>query len=381
MKNVLGIGSAAVCLGLVAGMATPALSIDLITKSRSVKGYGKRDRDFPVSSETVSPSQIHEIYGTRIDAGADFTSARTKINGDTATASSSNVNARGVVGGDVLALGLAAGYNSISAKTRNTESGIRENFADKKLVPSIAATLNDNVTLGVSSEMSWIGIRQTATGQDLNQSLNGYTRREAIGLSYHTPKMEFGLMHTTLTNSRATTNETAADGLALGLTTSTGKETNVNDRDLYTPAANTIFARGNLTSNWSVQGTLSHTEYDANVEGAKTTFEKYRTSDRLAGQAQLVYWLDDEATRFSATAQYLGATYAPYGTAENALGYREANLYGGSVDAIFDVSNQLYLGLRVSHIRGERDQDVADAARIAAREDRTTFGTTLAKSF
>ncbi len=362
---------------VAATLASNAMALEIITKSRAVKGYGKRDRDFPVSSETISPSQIHEVYGTRVDAGLNMTAASSKLNGQNVKATSPGVSARGIISGDILTVGLAGARSEIAGRDdSNIEA--KERLISKKFIPTLAATFADQVTLGVSSELNWMEIRQNSDVTQ-EQILNGYSRREAIGLSYHTSKWEAGVMHTTVSNTRATTNDTINEPMTLGLDR-TSSDQSANDRDLYVPASNSFYARGNVTPNVSFQGTVSHSQYDANVEGSKATFADYRRADRLGGQLQAVYWLDNEATRFSATASYQGAANAPYGTEDNTLGYRDANLYGGAVDAVFDVGSQAYIGLRVSHLRGERDQDVENY-RIAAREERTTIGTTLSKTF
>jgi hypothetical protein len=363
-------------LASVAFLATSSLGAELITKSRAVKGYGKRDRVFPVSSQTVSPSQLHEVYGPRVDAGLDITRADSKINNVKASTTAPTATVRGVVAGDILALGLAASRGESSGR-ENTEIATKERVIGKKVVPSVAATIADHVTIGASSELNWMELRQNSD-YARERTYDGFARREAIGLSVHTSKMEVGMMHATLSRNRIHTDNFEAGGAQQAfLLTSISDDTM---REIYVPASNTVFARGNLTPNWSVQGAVSHTEYDSNAQGAKETFNDYNRADRLSGQLQAIYWLNDEATRFAATANYRGATYAPFGSEENGLGYRHANLYGGSIDAIVDIGSQSYVGVRLSHLRGERDQQLT-GFRLAAREARTNIGTTVSKSF
>ncbi|MCX6118254.1 MAG: hypothetical protein NT027_11985 [Proteobacteria bacterium] len=369
LVSILVIGSSLV--------ASQSMALDVITKSRAVKGYGKRDRVFPVSSETVSPSQIHEVYGTRVDAGLDVTSSKSTINNDEVTATAPSISARGVMGGDILALGIAAGRSEIAGKA-DIDVEAKERMIANKFSPTAAITIADHVTLGASSELSWLEIRQNANGAS-EKTLNGYTRREAIGASFHASKWEIGLMHSTAAVSRATSDEEDNNGLTFGLASFTKSTSDA--RDLYIPASNTFFARGNMTPNWSLQGTVSHANYDKNVDGSKEALNDYRRADQIASQLQAVYWLDNEATRFAATASYRGAAHAPYGSDENTLGYRDANLYGGALDAVFEVTPMTYVGVRLSHLRGERDQDLADYVRLAAREERTTLGTTFSKTF
>ena len=361
---------------MLVAFSQEASAIELFTKSRDVKGYGKRDRVFPVSSQTVSPSQLHEIYGQRVDAGADVTSTNARYSDDKVRATSPSGSVRGFVGGDILTLGLAGSRAESSGRT-NTAVAAKEREISKKFIPSLAATIQDHVTVGVSSEMNWVELRQNSDVTS-ERVLEGYTRREAIGLAYHTSKWEVGAVHSTYNSNRANVKEgqyQGSTGLAFGLV----EVQDQGPRTLYVPASNGIYARGNVTDNWSFEGNVNRSEYDANVDGAKPYFKDYHNADRLAGQLQAIYWLNDEATRFAATAQYRGATYAPFAVEENELGYRDANLYGGALDAVFEVSKETYVGVRLAYLRGERDQDF-NGGRVVAREDRATIGTTFSKS-
>lgn len=365
------------CLVAALSVGSVASAAELITKSRAEKGYAKRDRVFPVSSETVSPAQLHEVYGPRVDAGFEITRSESKLNGLKTTNTAPTAKLRGAVAGDILTLGLA-GTRSEHAGKSKIETGPKERVIVNQFNPSLAITIADHVTLGASSDMSWLNVLQNADAQKELES-NGFLRREAIGLSYHTAKWEVGVMHSTFARARIHSKDDNQNAIGF-LLAAPSKDLSSSSRDLYVPANNMVYARGNVTNNLSFQGTLGHSEYDANVDGAKEIFADYRRDDRLAGQLQAVYWLNDLATRFSATASYKGATHATFGTEDNALGYRDTNLYGGALDAVFNVGEQAYLGLKLDYEQGERNQGEG-LNRIAARERRASVGTSLSKTF
>ncbi len=57
-------------LAAVFAVSTVGHAQGVLTKTSDVKGYGKRDRVQFESDQTVMPSQLHEIYGARVEAGA-----------------------------------------------------------------------------------------------------------------------------------------------------------------------------------------------------------------------------------------------------------------------------------------------------------------------
>ncbi|MCX6123483.1 MAG: hypothetical protein NTV34_01840 [Proteobacteria bacterium] len=354
----------------VSGIANAA-ERSLFLKSGDVKGYGKRDRVFFSSDQTVAPSQLHEIYGARVDAGFQYDSSRSRYSEDKAKTTSPTAAVRGYWSGDALALGLGGSFSNASTSTGNA-GDFSESVKSRKLLPAAALSITPNVTVGASTDVNWISINQK-NNDVADQNFKSYMRRDSVGVSYHNPKLEVGVAYVTATEARMTADETVNSTTGFGLYQSA----EAGARDIYLPAHGTVFARGNLTDQFSMQGTLSQVQYDANKDKAKAAiFEDYRSDDRLAGQLQGVYWMSDLATRLALTASYQGATFAPYGTVDNGLGYRDANLYGASVDGAIELRERTYLGLSVGYLRGERNQDVGEA-RAVAREDRAKIATTI----
>jgi hypothetical protein len=343
----------------------------LLTKTSSVKGYGKRDRVFFGSDQTVAPSQLHEVYGARVDAGFQYDSSRSRYSNEKLRTSTPTAAVRGYWSGDALALGLGGSFSN-STLNSDAISDTNETAKSRKFLPTAALSLTENITVGASSDVNWLSIKQT--NNDLtDQNYQSFLRRDSIGVSYHTPKLEVGVAYVTAANASMTAEESVPVQTGFGLYSNT--EAGV--RDVYLPAHTTAFARGNITDYVSLQGTISQVQYDANKEGAKTAlFEDYRRDDRLAGQVQGVYWMKDLATRVALTGSYQGATFAPYGTLDNGLGYRDVNLYGAAVDGAIELQDRTYLGLSVGLLRGERNQDT-DAGRAVAREERAKIATTF----
>jgi len=356
----------------ISGINSPAYAEErsLFFKSTETKGYGKRDRVLLGSEQSISPSQLHEVYGARVDAGVQTNTATARYPGEKASSTSPSVTLRGFWSGDIIALGIGA-----TGTESNLDSNNNVDFSEKqtsqKLLPAVALTVTPNLTLGASSDVNWIDIKQNSAGQS-SQSYEGYTRRESLGVSFHTPKLEVGVAYATPSTASLGPKNTNLEPVGFGLlSASPGAE-----REIYLPSHATIFARGNLTNHFSLQGAVSHVQYDNNVAGAKDSVSAYRIEDRLASQLQAVYWLSDYATRFAATGSYRGATFAPIGTEENGLGYRDANLYGLELDGAIALRKRTYLGLTFGYLRGERDQ-TTDGARFVAREERTKIASTI----
>lgn len=361
-------------------MSAQAQERQILQKTGEVKGYWKRDRAFLGSQQLVIPSQYHEVYGYRVDAGIEYTDTDARFSGETANISSPKMMARGVLGGDILTLGLGAALER-SLAVNNGNIAVEEDQVSRKLLPLVSATITENITVGLASEFNWIGIDQTqssAAGIGTNE-YGLYTRREAISVSFHTPKMEVGLAYVTPWDASDRDKSPNANvSSTYGLVAQNSADT----REVYLPGHYTAFARGNLTNNISIQGALSHVQYDDNAEAAKAFLTPYRREDRIAAQFQGVYWLNDHFTRLAATLTYRGATYAPFGVEENALGYRDANLYGAAVDASVPILERTYLGLGAGYLRGERDQNYdAGTQRVMAREEKAHFTTNFSKTF
>ena len=369
MKRVIT-KSILISFALTLGTAVQAQERSLLTQTSDVKGYGKRDRVFLGSDQTISPSQLHEIYGARVDASLQYSSASTRfLNDEKATLTSPSATVRGFWSGDVIAVGLGA--NTTQGRLSSPKANdFEEQQSSLKLLPQIAFTLTNNFTIGLASDANWMSVRNN-DDSILERDYNFYTRRESIGASFHTPKMEIGVVHATAAHAAKSIGSNAPQ-VSFGLLPApTGAE-----RELYAPAHTTVFARGNLTDQFSVHGSLSHVQYDDNMAGAKAVFDNYRTEDRVATQLQAVWWMPNRKTRYSFTGTFAGATYAPFGTEENTLGYRDANLWGASLDAIFAYAPHSYIGAAASLMQGERDQ-TTNGVRAVADEQRFKLATTL----
>lgn len=357
-------------------LATGAFAADrsLILKTSDTKGYGKRDRVFFGSEQTISPSQLHELYGARVDAGFQFDSSNAKYPGESAQTNAPTAAVRGYWGGDILSFGLGGGYTNSVTATDNA-SDFNETVRSRKVLPSAAITVTPNITLGASSDVNWIDIKQQNNGTD-DQVFTGYLHRESVGLSFHYPKLEVGVAYVTPVTSVMGAEDAPAANATYGF--GLYSQESANERSIYLPAHGTIFARGNLTDHFSMQAAVSQVQLDRNVESVNPIFDRYRQDDHTAAQVQAVYWMSDLATRVALTGIYRGATYAPYGTEETGLGYRSVNLYGGSLDGAVELKERTYLGLSVGYLRGERNQDLDDdSARVSARETRAKIATTL----
>ena len=342
----------------------------LFLKTNSVKDYGKRDRVFLSSDQTVSPSQMHELYGTRVDAGIELDTATASYPGERAKSYAPTATARAFWGADIVSLGLG-GSLAESKLNSNNISDFSENQTSRKLLPSLATTISPNITIGIASDANWILVDQKANNIE-EQSFDTFVRREMIGISWHNPKMEFGFAYATPATASASSNKSNTNAGEFGLLAPASPDR----RDVYLAAHRTTCARGNLTDNFSLQGTITHVQYDDNVAAAKRTFADYRMEDRVASQLQGVYWANDRATRLAATASYKGATYAAFGTEDTGLGYRDVNLYGATVDGAVALQKRTYLGLSLGYLRGERDQAI-DGNNVSATEVRTKIATTL----
>jgi len=383
--------AAVVTVCLSAGLAfsqSDAQDRSFLLKGRQEKGYGKRDRVFPNFSKTIAPSQLHEIYGVRAEAGVDYTQTYSKLRGnlrldprnnETVTTNAPGFQASAYAGGDIFVFGVGGAYYESNQRAKEFDSS--EKLQNTKVLPQAALSLNDYVTLGLSSDVNWA--KASAKRNDVEGINSFYYHRETASLSYHDPRFEAGFAYTprVADTGRFDTKGNASGATSFTLAGRGEREEGGADRAIYAPAVGTLYVRGNLTDNFSMLASASHAQYDANrAESSKGIFDNYRANDRYAGKLQASWWFNDQASSISATGQYLGAAVAPVGLDENAFGYRFANLYGGSVDGVAEVGNRTYVGLMVGHLRGERDQ-TTDGFRFAGKEEKTRIGTTFATNF
>ena len=359
-----------------------------LTRSSDVKGYGKRDRLLPSSTMGQLPSQLHEVYGPRIEIGGEFASkkvkqpvgedrARSIIQGPTATA-------RVSTSGDILAVSLGGQYVETVEKDKNLTQG-SEKINNSKFLPAVAVSVSDNFTLGINSDFNWVKARSG----DLEFADKLYYHRETASFSYHTSKFEVGAGYTNRSFGTFNHDDQGKATLALnsGRGSATGFSLNAKDteeRQFYVAPQQTVFGRANLTSNFSMMTSLTHAQYDANRSEANPVFTTYRNGDRFAAQLQTSYWFNDQASRISLTGKYRGAAVSPIGFEENGFGYGLVNTYGGTVDGQAQVANRVYLGLLVGYARGERNNEVVLAGndtRIAATEEQSRIATSVGMNF
>lgn len=311
----------------------------------TVRKYAKRDRFLPGSLDYVSPAQLHESAGLRANLSTDLQSSDLSKNSVKSQLTNPSVNAGVSYGWEDLTLGLQAGY--LNSKNEGKE-GLKaeDKFTSVKLRPEVAYTFGSNYTAALGLEGTRLSLDQEAV------TANSYDYdflRGVAGLAYHTPKFEVGLAYTTEVQDKAKVSEGSFRQDVLSLTSSDS----LTNRSVYLPAMTTAYARGNLSDNWSVMSTVSMARYDGNVEGAVALFDQYATEDRLASKLVGTYWTTNRS-RLSVAAEYKGAATTAVGSEEAALGYRLANLYGGSVEGVLSLNRRTYLGLNAGYMRGER---------------------------
>ena len=244
----------------------------------------------------------------------------------------------------------------------NRGSGqIDENFTTQKIIPQIAYTLNPNVTAGLGLETSFIDVEEEVSG---NATRFDYRMtRPFAGVSYHDESKEFGIMYASeLITSNTGSDRNPAETLSLVIAPS------VNERAIYLPSVVTAYARGNMSDSFSMMSTVSFARYDGNVEGAIDYFDRYESTDRLAANVSGTYWTGNRS-HLTLAVEYQGAANSPIGTEEQALGYRLANLYGGTLEGVLSINRRAYIGALVSFHRGERNDEGNDGLRYNASEE------------
>jgi hypothetical protein len=339
--------------------------LGLLTKERQFKGYPKRHRQHLLGSYELTPSQLHEVYGSRMDVSVEGGASNTHIAGRNLTSSQQSVTARGSVGGDILTLALAAQTRSFMIS--RDKSNDRESIQSFRMSPEIAATFEDQFTAGATIDLDYLQIAEFYGGTSA-EARGGYARPTA-SFSYHTPKLEVGFAVTgmALTQMKRT-REIGEEELALAFI---GQRSEESIREAYLPAHQTIFARGNLTDNWSVLGSFSHVQLDSTHESVPVVFRKYRPEDRTAANMQVSYWTSDRS-RVSANAFYQGATFAPTGTEQSGLNLRLANVIGANIEGNLRLKKQVYVGALVGTSQGQRNQYVYEQS-FRAKERHNRF--------
>ena len=174
-------------------------------------------------------------------------------------------------GWDALTIGLGFNYSDGEA---NNGTEVSEDFLSRKALAQLAYTFNNNWTVGLGQEMSWLDVTEQS---NVDRSFEYKYDRTTVGLSYHTEKMEFGVAYASNVHDDDRLNgEDRVDTLSLA------KSNVITDRDIYLPATTTVYGRGNPTNNFSVLTELSYASYDENVEGS--VFDKLKVEDAMTAK-------------------------------------------------------------------------------------------------
>ncbi len=355
---------------------------DLYPTNTTFRDYAKRDRLLLGGLDYVSPSQLHENAGLRARVEGEVMNSQLKKNGVGSDLQNPTVNAAVVYGWQDLTFGVRGSYADAENKsTSNLDN--KEKFQNGKTIPEIAYTFGKYFTAGFGAEIAKLSVTETSETRD-QYDIN-YTRYIG-GLSYHEPAFEIGLAYTSEVNADDQVSGSARAtqtgfGLAVdpsistslaptGLSLSQGPRDGLNTtRSVYLPSTGTLFVRGNLTDNFSLASNVSMARYDGNVEGAVQLFEQYKSADRLAAKVVGTYWTDARS-RISLAAEYKGGASTEIGADESGLGYRLANLYGGTLEGVLAINRTAYLGASYQYMRGERNDTVTESNdRYTAKEE------------
>ncbi len=368
-----------VSLALLLGATTAqAAESDLYPVNTTYRDYAKRDRILLGGLDYVSPSQLHENEGLRARIGSGVQNSQLKKNGVSGDLQTPFVEGDVAYGWTAWTLGVRGQYEKASIDQAG-DSPAKEKFEADRVTPELAYDIGKYFTIGAGAEIS--RLRVTEVNLNNNNFTYNYTRAVA-GISYHEPAFEFGATYSSEVQRKAgidvgTPRTEVGTGLSLtdvpqGISRAPGASLTAfqaaNERAIYLPATGAIFARGNLTDNFSLASHVSMAKYDGNNEGAVHLFDNYKGADRTAANIVATYWTDNRS-RFSLAAEYKGAASTEMGEEEQTLGYRLVNLYGGSGEATLAINRTAYLGLQYEFLRGERnDTDTQTGLRYTGRE-------------
>lgn len=369
---------------------------DLYPTNTTFRDYAKRDRLLLGSALYVSPSQLHENAGLRARVGGEVLNSQLKKNGVESDMQSPIVSGAVAYGWQDVTFGVRGSYIDGENESTNAIDN-KEKFQGGRTIPELAYTFGQYFTAGVGAEITRLSVTESSATRD--QFDIGYTRYIA-GISYHEPAFEIGAAFTSevqaddgIGGGAAARASQPGFGLAndpnisavlppSGLSLSSGpREGLSSERNVYLPATGTLFVRGNVTDNLSLSADASLAKYDGNVEGAIQLFEQYKTADRLASTIAATYWTDARS-RITAAAEYKGGASTKIGAEESGLGYRVANLYGGSLEGIVAINRTAYLGALYSYMRGERNDTVTENNdRYTAKEETNRFAGSVTVKF
>jgi hypothetical protein len=341
-------------------------------------GYAKRPRVHLGAEGFVSPSQLHEVYGPHVAAGAEFESARV-VEEDGFRSQAARVSVRGLHGGEGYTVGLGLGYQDLQL-TPDGES--REDLVRKAIVmsPQGSYSLSKNLTIGVSGRIfaenyairaldGIDGIRLVAIETKGDRDVNLVYGTVSTGISYHDERQEMGVVYTTDAKSRETIEET-------------------DERiQIYRAPVGTLFARGNLTEIFSVYGSVSYAAFESSstyLEGSPfqgaQIYKRYEAWDRLGAKLSGVLWTA-ERSLFTISGTYIGGALQGAEGQQDSLGFVSlVNRYGVDADLTIRVQKNTSVSLLGGISRGERDESV-DGFQVAQREQRSRIGTSVNMTF
>lgn len=329
----------------------------------TVRDYAKRDRLLIGGLHYVSPSQLHENAGLRARVGAELQNSELKTQGTRSDLSTPIGNLAVAYGWQDWTLGVRGSY--LSAKIEGRDGNpITEDFKSTKIMPEVAYTFGQYFTAGAGIEYADLEVDEQLT---VNNDFRYAYSRAVAGLAYHMPSYEVGISYTSEVQTSDALSTDREGTLALA---SSGAP---NERAIYLPAMGTVYARGNVTDNFSLMSSISLARYDGNVKGAIPLFEEYDNQDRLAAKLVGTFWTDARS-HISLAAEYKGAATTAIGEEEAGLGYRLANLYGGTLEGVLAIDRLTYLGVNGSYMRGERSAtEAVSQQRFTSKEDTTRF--------
>jgi hypothetical protein len=323
------------------------------------------------TEQPLVPSQLHGISTPRIAAGAVYQIKNIDTGSDVKTLAQPTAMLTGSTGFENFVFGIGASHTE--SKADAGANNFREFDNTDKAMVQAAYTIAENFTVGVGSSGSWLNFKQNST--EVNErKFSSYFHKETGSLSFQVPSFEVGLAYTTgisLSMGKKSGEISSADaGFSL---VNPVEETT---RSIYDPAYYTAFARSDFAPAWSGIAAISHVQYDKNVREGSDVFDSYDRRDRLAGNLQAIYWLNNRKSNIALSGNHAGATFSPESLATEVYGYKLANLYGGSIGMVTAVAEKTYLGITAGYERGERD-DTINSVRYRATERKTSVAGSL----
>ncbi len=333
-------------------------------------GYGKRPRAELGSAGFVSPSQLHEVYGTHVGAQAQMQNAKLDDRNGF-DLSSFQVDARALYGAAAYTLGLGLGYQEQDI-SNNSDDQINRRVMS--MGPQGSYSINRNWTAGLSGNMNLetiavhtvsnikgISLADLSKAGDQDADLSYWTLSPAV--SYHDAAKEFGLMYTSSAKASADLSRSE------------------DQTSVYSAPVTTIFARGNLTDAFSLFGNMSYasferaTEYNKNLVWQDVSvYDRYALEDRVGAKIGAAFWTSARS-RFTLAGTYTGGALPSAAGIRDSIGYYSAsNRYGLEGAANVRIKADASLAATIDLSRGERRETVS-GKKISQSDQRLRLGT------